>query len=212
MRFTPRSFPAFPCQFAFLSAFVAGCAGAPVTPPNESAAPAANGSVHAVTGSAEGILVNAYWVESEHGVVLVDSALTVSDARALREQIDAIGKPLLAVLITHGHPDHYNGVAAVIAGRGSVPVYATTEVSAVIRRDDAAKEAQWRPVFGAEWPAARAFPDHELDDAPASRTPTRTGRSIQSRGTSFSATWSCMACTLTCPTGTPRAGSTTWRG
>lgn len=164
MQITARSFPTLPGLLTSLVG-LAACAGTPVTPANESPALASNPSVHALTGSAQGILVNAYWVESEHGIVLVDSALTVADASALRQRLDAVGKPLLAVLLTHGHPDHYNGVAAVIAGRGDVPVYATEDVSQVIRQYDAAKEAQWRPMFGEQWPAPRAFPDHELKDA-----------------------------------------------
>ena len=54
--------------------------------------------------------VGATRVETHHGIIAVDATLTVSDARALREQAEPLGKPLLAVLLTHGHPDHYNGV------------------------------------------------------------------------------------------------------
>lgn len=71
--------------------------------------------------------------------------------------VDSIGKPLLAVLLTHGHPDHYNGVTNLIAGH-AVPVLATAGVDSVIRADDAAKEQQWKPRFQDEWPRQRAFP------------------------------------------------------
>jgi glyoxylase-like metal-dependent hydrolase (beta-lactamase superfamily II) len=84
----------------------------------------------------------------------------------LRAKVDALGKPLLAILLTHGHPDHYNGVFYLIQGR-SVPVYATAAVAQVIRDNDAAKQQQWQPVFGAEWPPERAFVDHELHDGDA---------------------------------------------
>jgi glyoxylase-like metal-dependent hydrolase (beta-lactamase superfamily II) len=118
-------------------------------------------TVHQITASDQGLRVNCYVVEGEHGLVAIDSALTVSDAAAVRQRIDALGKPLLAILITHGHPDHYNGVAAVIAGR-QVPVYATAAVGKVIRSDDDAKQSQWKPVFKDEWPDRRAFPDREI--------------------------------------------------
>lgn len=120
-------------------------------------------TIHTVTAPSEGILVNAYLVETSHGVVAVDSALRVSDARALRATLDSLGKPLLAVLLTHGHPDHYNGVGTLVAGR-DVPIYATEAVSKVIKEWDAAKETQWKPVFGEEWPAQRTFPNHTLKD------------------------------------------------
>jgi glyoxylase-like metal-dependent hydrolase (beta-lactamase superfamily II) len=71
--------------------------------------------------------------------------------------------PLLGVLLTHGHPDHYNGVAIVTAGH-DVPVIATREVDRVIRSDDAAKEKLWKPMFGDEWPAPRAFANRLVRD------------------------------------------------
>lgn len=120
-------------------------------------------TVHTYSAPAAGIFVNAYLVETEHGVVAVDATLTVSDARALRAQADAIGKPLLAVLLTHGHPDHYNGITDLLNGE-DVPVLATSGVDQVIRADDAAKEAQWTPVFGAEWPTERTFPSRIVTD------------------------------------------------
>jgi glyoxylase-like metal-dependent hydrolase (beta-lactamase superfamily II) len=120
-------------------------------------------TVHQFTASPAGLAVNCYVVEGSHGLVVVDSALTVSDAKALRAKIDALGKPVLAILLTHGHPDHYNGVFYLVEGR-SVPVYATTAVSKVIHDADAAKEKQWKPMFGAEWPPRRAFPDHMVAD------------------------------------------------
>jgi glyoxylase-like metal-dependent hydrolase (beta-lactamase superfamily II) len=120
-------------------------------------------NIHQVTGSLQGLSVNSYIIEGEHGLVEVDSALTISDSKALRAKVDALGKPLLAILLTHGHPDHYNGVFYVIEGR-RVPVYATAAVAKIIRDYDSPKEKQWTPVFGAEWPPKRAFPDHQVND------------------------------------------------
>ncbi|EQD40202.1 metallo-beta-lactamase family protein, partial [mine drainage metagenome] len=70
----------------------------------------------------------------------VDSMMTVSDARELRRRADAVGKPLRAVLITHGHPDHYNGTGELLNGLGKVPVIATANVDRAMRRIDDAKE------------------------------------------------------------------------
>jgi glyoxylase-like metal-dependent hydrolase (beta-lactamase superfamily II) len=119
--------------------------------------------IEQVASPAEGIFANAYLVETPGGVVLIDTTLRVSDATALRARIGALGKPLLGVLLSHGHPDHYNGTAIVTAGR-DVPVIATREVDRVIRSDDAMKEQLWKPMFGAEWPAPRAFPNRPVGD------------------------------------------------
>ncbi|NUP07657.1 MAG: MBL fold metallo-hydrolase [Polyangiaceae bacterium] len=119
-------------------------------------------TVHTVTASPEGIVVNAYLVETPEGVVAIDSALTVSDAKKLREKLDSLKKPLLAVLLTHGHPDHYNGVTALVEGRPDTPIYSTAEVAKVIAADDAKKEALWKPMFKEQWPDKRTFPNHEI--------------------------------------------------
>jgi glyoxylase-like metal-dependent hydrolase (beta-lactamase superfamily II) len=124
----------------------------------------ASPTIHQVQASPGGILVNAYLVESATGVVAIDSALTVSDAKVLRQRLDALGKPLRAVLLTHGHPDHYNGVGILTAGFEGVPVIATADVAHVIEESDAAKEKQWKPMFGAEWPEHRAFPNRTARD------------------------------------------------
>jgi glyoxylase-like metal-dependent hydrolase (beta-lactamase superfamily II) len=102
--------------------------------------------------------VNAYLVETRTIVVVVDATLGVSDGRALRARVDALRKPLAAVLITHSHPDHYGGVTSLLDGT-DVPVYAVAGVDEVIRRDDAAKEQILRPMFGDEWAATRTFPN-----------------------------------------------------
>ncbi len=65
--------------------------------------------IRRVTSSPKGALVNADLVETATGVVAVDSLLTVSDSRTLRRRVQALGKPLEAVLLTQSHPDHYGG-------------------------------------------------------------------------------------------------------
>jgi glyoxylase-like metal-dependent hydrolase (beta-lactamase superfamily II) len=84
--------------------------------------------------------------------------LTVSDGAALGARVDALGKPLRGVVITHAHPDHYGGLAELVREL-DVPVVATAGVAQVIRRDDPVKEQIPRPMFGDEWARERAFPD-----------------------------------------------------
>jgi glyoxylase-like metal-dependent hydrolase (beta-lactamase superfamily II) len=107
--------------------------------------------------------VNAYLVETPGGVVVVDSTLTVSDARALRRQADELDKPLRAVLITHVHPDHYGGHVELV-GSDEIPIVAASGVDEVIRRDDEIKEGIIRPMFGEEWPRERRFPNQTMSD------------------------------------------------
>jgi glyoxylase-like metal-dependent hydrolase (beta-lactamase superfamily II) len=66
-------------------------------------------------------------------------------------------------LVTHPHPDHFNGVAAVVQDQ-EVPVYAAATVGKVIEQIAEAKREQWSPVYGPEWPAQTYYPDVLLAD------------------------------------------------
>ncbi|MBV8998423.1 MAG: MBL fold metallo-hydrolase [Solirubrobacterales bacterium] len=120
--------------------------------------------IHRCTSSPSGALVNAYLVETPRGVVAIDSLLTVTDSRELRRRVEALGKPLRAVLLTQSHPDHYGGLTELVAGDGDVPIIATEGVHEVIRRDDAIKETILRPMFGDEWAHERTFPNTVVAD------------------------------------------------
>ena len=145
-------------QLAFFSALFIAVARA--TPAAERSPTAI---VHVFASGENGIFANAYFVETAKHVVAIDSTLLESTSRALHEQIVALGKPLQAVLLTHGHPDHYNGVTNLINGAG-IDVIATEDTARVIRESDAIKEKLWTPVFGAEWPKRRTFPNRLLPD------------------------------------------------
>jgi glyoxylase-like metal-dependent hydrolase (beta-lactamase superfamily II) len=122
--------------------------------------------IHRFHATGGGTPVNAYIVESPSGAVVVDATLTVSDGRALRASVDDLAKPLLGVVITHAHPDHYGGLVELIQDL-DVPVFATRGVIDVIRRDDPVKETILRPMFGEEWARERAFPNHVVEDGEA---------------------------------------------
>ena len=118
--------------------------------------------VHQYASPAGGIFSNSYIIELDKSVVVVDGTLLVSTSKILKAKIDSIGKPLVGVLITHGHPDHYNGLGNIVTKE--TPIYSTQSVLNVISKSDAAKEKQWVPMFGDEWPKNRIFPNKPLAD------------------------------------------------
>jgi glyoxylase-like metal-dependent hydrolase (beta-lactamase superfamily II) len=120
-------------------------------------------TVHSYRSGELGLFVNSYLVEGADGVVAVDAPLLLSDGRAFRARLEALRKPLLGVLVTHPHPDHYNMIGELLAGE-SVPVIAHGDVAREIREQDEAKRAQWKPMFGDEWPSSATFPNRLVGD------------------------------------------------
>jgi len=119
--------------------------------------------IHTYRAAEPGLFVNSYLVEGESGVVVVDTSLLASDIEALRARVRALNKPLRAIVVTHAHPDHFNGVAGLVRD-GEVPVYAAASVARMITEIAEAKRAQWGPVYGQEWPTETYYPNMLLAD------------------------------------------------
>ena len=107
--------------------------------------------------------VNVFLVETANGLVLVDGAIATSAADDIRALIRRIGKPLLAVLVTHGHPDHYTGIGAIV-GQADVPILATRGAMTVIELRERTEGAVMAQMFGADYPSHKRLPNRFVVD------------------------------------------------
>lgn len=104
--------------------------------------------------------VNAYIVELESSVVLVDTTLTESSAKELRTKAEALGKPIKAVLLTHGHPEHYAGLVAF----KDLPSYASQGCVDYAQKDDPVKASFFDKMLGDDYPNPLAKPSNIVED------------------------------------------------
>jgi glyoxylase-like metal-dependent hydrolase (beta-lactamase superfamily II) len=79
--------------------------------------------------------VNSWIIETKNGVVVVDTQRQFSEAKKLLNEVQKINKPILGVIITHPHPDHINGAAALLNGTANVPIYSTESAFNIMRND-----------------------------------------------------------------------------
>jgi glyoxylase-like metal-dependent hydrolase (beta-lactamase superfamily II) len=101
------------------------------------------------TGSPGGFLVDSTLIAGDKEAVLVDAQFTLADAHRLVAMILESKKTLTTVYITHGHPDHYFGLAVVQAAFPKAKLITLPAAAADIAKTVKPKLAQWGPMYGA---------------------------------------------------------------
>lgn len=116
--------------------------------------------IHTYKAEVADFYINTFLVETQNGVVAIDTAFAKSDVKNVRNIIDnIIKKPLLAVLVTHGHPDHFYGLGELTDGL-NVPIYATQGTIDFAKIEAKRKDASAREMFGDDYPEKRVFPNN----------------------------------------------------
>src|SRR3981081_512703 len=88
-------------------------------------------------------------ISGERDAVLVDTPITVEQARALANWIAASGKNLTTIYATHGHGDHFFGASTVLERFPGARFVARPEVIKVMRQQASAESLAtfWNPRF-----------------------------------------------------------------
>lgn len=119
--------------------------------------------IHTYTSSEPMMKVNAFIAETEKEVVIIDTTLTMTDSKALKQKADDLKKPIAGIILTHGHPDHIAGTYN-IAPNGDIPIYALASVKKLMEDTEAAKHKQWSAMFGSEWIPKWVYPNETVKD------------------------------------------------
>ncbi len=104
--------------------------------------------------------VHAYVVELENAVVVVDTTLALSNAAEVRAKAESLSKPIEAVLLTHGHPDHYTGLAKF----EDLPRLASQGCLDFAHLEDVVKSPTAKMYLGDDYPDERVFPNEIIND------------------------------------------------
>ncbi|MFD7904304.1 MBL fold metallo-hydrolase [Kitasatospora sp. NPDC059747] len=124
------------------------------------------------TGPESAFFATSTLILGERTAILVDAQLTRSAGRELAEWVAGKGRRLLAIVVTHHHPDHYFGAEEVLKLFPEAQLLAAPAVVDGIHRTVAAKVAQWKPVYGDD------IPDHPLIPAPLLPQPLMLDRQV----------------------------------
>jgi glyoxylase-like metal-dependent hydrolase (beta-lactamase superfamily II) len=88
-------------------------------------------------------------ISGERDAVLVDTPITVEQARALTNWVAARGKNLTTIYATHGHGDHFFGVSTVLERFPGARFVARPEVIKIMRQQASPESLAtfWNPRF-----------------------------------------------------------------
>jgi glyoxylase-like metal-dependent hydrolase (beta-lactamase superfamily II) len=127
----------------------------------QSAPSAPRAVVHVATGDARSYFTNAWWIESNDGLVLIDAMCLRSDIVKLIAAMRSTGKPLVAVFITHPHADHFGGIAQLKAAYPAARIVATSATANAMQgvHDLALKPGGWLNALGDEYERTLHKPD-----------------------------------------------------
>ncbi len=108
--------------------------------------------IKTITGDDAGFYVNSHLIVGEEGAILVDAQFTNSNAAKVVELIKETKKDLLAVVITHAHPDHYFGLEKIRESFPKTPVYSDKSVIEEIEKTADGKLKFWTEYYKDEMP------------------------------------------------------------
>ena len=98
-------------------------------------------------------------ISGEHDAILVDAQFSTREAQALVERIQASGKKLTTIFISHGDPDFYFGLDTLTRAFPEARVLATAATVAHIEQTRAPKLAYWGPILKDSAPQRTQVPD-----------------------------------------------------
>jgi glyoxylase-like metal-dependent hydrolase (beta-lactamase superfamily II) len=118
--------------------------------------------------------VSSELITGQTDAVLIDAQFQRNDAQALVQKIQASGKKLTTVYISHSDPDYYFGLDVVQAAFPDAKIVATPQTVAAIQASKDGKLAHWGPILKDNAPKALVVPEPLAGDSLALE-----GRKIQ---------------------------------
>ncbi|PRA63958.1 MBL fold metallo-hydrolase [Pseudomonas sp. MYb187] len=103
--------------------------------------------------------VSSVIVSGKHDAILVDAQFGKAQAEQVLARLQASGKQLTTIYVSHGDPDYYFGLQTLTDAYPQARVVSSAATVAHIKQTMNAKLAYWGPQMGADKPTRLVVPD-----------------------------------------------------
>lgn len=115
--------------------------------------------VHSFLAPYESAANATHIIETGNKLVLIDTQFLTPLASAFKEYVLSLDKPIDRIFISHGHPDHYFGLASVFS---EYPAYTLQGIDDIIEKWGPQMIKNQKPMFGDLIPNEVVIPKHTV--------------------------------------------------